>query len=274
MQRICIQCPKDPARQSAPSVEQCPVRGGDPRITGPMPGRQTSPRRRAKRRPRERRITPRTWSEGGAEATTRHPTRFACAKPRVACGQTPGRLRPNPGPPARECRAARSIPAGQSCDPGDPEAPFEPPRAQPPGPLSAAVGCGSEPPRARFPGSTRAASTCRGSPQPAAARQAFRRSCATAVARNVAPVMPGNAGQTRRSWKTGGLGRPGGHSEGQNTRSHPELGRENPQRRWYCASRRGRVGRRQARQNRPSQPTRQPAQPYRGVEQPGSSSGS
>src|SRR5205085_1042776 len=26
----------------------------------------------------------------------------------------------------------------------------------------------------------------------------------------------------------------------------PELGRENPQRRWYCVSRRGRVGRRQA----------------------------
>ena len=46
----------------------------------------------------------------------------------------------------------------------------------------------------------------------------------------------------------GGLGRSGGHGEGQNTRSHPELGRENPQRRWYCASRRGRVGRRQARQ--------------------------
>src|SRR4051812_1347206 len=44
--------------------------------------------------------------------------------------------------------------------------------------------------------------------------------------------------------------KPGGHSEGQNTRSHPELGREDPQRRWYCASRRGRVGRRQA-----SQPT-------------------
>ena len=40
--------------------------------------------------------------------------------------------------------------------------------------------------------------------------------------------------------------RPGGHSEGQNTRSHPELGRENPQRRWYCVLRRGRVGRCQA----------------------------
>ena len=30
-----------------------------------------------------------------------------------------------------------------------------------------------------------------------------------------------------------------------NTRSHPELGRENLQRRWYSVSRRGRVGRRQ-----------------------------
>ena len=39
--------------------------------------------------------------------------------------------------------------------------------------------------------------------------------------------------------------RPGGHGEGPNTRSHPELGRENPQRRWYCVLRRGRVGRRQ-----------------------------
>jgi hypothetical protein len=39
--------------------------------------------------------------------------------------------------------------------------------------------------------------------------------------------------------------RPGGHGEGQDTRSHPELGRENPQRQWYCVLRRGRVGRRQ-----------------------------
>ena len=45
-----------------------------------------------------------------------------------------------------------------------------------------------------------------------------------------------------------GLARPGGHSEGPNTRSHPELGRENPQRPWYCRSSGGRVGRRQARQ--------------------------
>ena len=47
---------------------------------------------------------------------------------------------------------------------------------------------------------------------------------------------------------SGRFGQPGGHSEGQNTRSHPELGRENPQRRWYCRSSGGRAGRRQARQ--------------------------
>ena len=41
------------------------------------------------------------------------------------------------------------------------------------------------------------------------------------------------------------IGRPGSYSEGQYTRSHPELGRENPQRQWYYVSRRGRVGRRQ-----------------------------
>ena len=39
---------------------------------------------------------------------------------------------------------------------------------------------------------------------------------------------------------------PGGHSEGPSTRSHPELGRENPPRPWYCRSSGGRVGRRQA----------------------------
>ncbi len=48
--------------------------------------------------------------------------------------------------------------------------------------------------------------------------------------------------------KPGRFGQPGGHSEGPNTRSHPELGRENPQRRWYCRSSGGRAGRRQARQ--------------------------
>src|SRR5439155_23333345 len=54
-----------------------------------------------------------------------------------------------------------------------------------------------------------------------------------------------------------GLGRPGGHGEGLNTRSHPELGRENPQRRWYCVSTRGRVGRRQVYQDQitPTQTT-------------------
>ncbi len=40
--------------------------------------------------------------------------------------------------------------------------------------------------------------------------------------------------------------RSGGYGGGPSTRSHPELGRENPQRRWYCVLRRGRVGRRQA----------------------------
>ena len=93
------------------------------------------------------------------------------------------------------------------------------------------------------------------------------------------------------------------------TRSHSELGRETPQRPWYCALRHGRVGRRQANQTSgttgqraetSSDPTstspptpRQVAGPawvfsmgppgdrqiawgcpYRGVEQPGSSSGS
>src|SRR5947208_16253592 len=53
----------------------------------------------------------------------------------------------------------------------------------------------------------------------------------------------------------GALGWPGGHSEGPNTRSHPELGRENPLRRWYCISRCGRVGRRQATQTPPTSPS-------------------
>ncbi len=37
-------------------------------------------------------------------------------------------------------------------------------------------------------------------------------------------------------------------SRGCHTRSHPELGRETPQRPWYCVSRHGRVGRRRATQ--------------------------
>ena len=40
----------------------------------------------------------------------------------------------------------------------------------------------------------------------------------------------------------------GGYGEGKCTRSHLELGRESPQRRWYCVLRRGRVGRCQASQ--------------------------
>ena len=39
---------------------------------------------------------------------------------------------------------------------------------------------------------------------------------------------------------------------GDRTRSHPELGRENPQRPWYCVSRHGRVGRRQVFQHSPT----------------------
>src|ERR1700733_3737194 len=38
------------------------------------------------------------------------------------------------------------------------------------------------------------------------------------------------------------------------TRSHPELGREIPQRPWYCVSRHGRVGRRQVFQSTPPNP--------------------
>ena len=42
------------------------------------------------------------------------------------------------------------------------------------------------------------------------------------------------------------LRRPGGHGGEKCTRSHPELGRETPQRQWYSVLRRGRVGRCQA----------------------------
>jgi hypothetical protein len=59
---------------------------------------------------------------------------------------------------------------------------------------------------------------------------------------------------------------PGGWStwwsqRGARTRSHPELGRENPPRQWYCVLRRGRVGRRQVHQppGQGSRPT--PANP-------------
>ena len=49
--------------------------------------------------------------------------------------------------------------------------------------------------------------------------------------------------QHRVDWTTWWLWR------GARTRSHPELGRENPQRPWYCVSRHGRVGRRQVLQS-------------------------
>ena len=38
--------------------------------------------------------------------------------------------------------------------------------------------------------------------------------------------------------------------QGDKTRSHPDLGRQTPSRRWYSVSRHGRVGRRQARKER------------------------
>src|SRR3546814_1962009 len=56
------------------------------------------------------------------------------------------------------------------------------------------------------------------------------------------------------------LGPPGGYGEGSNTRSHPELGRENPQRRWYCVLRRGGVGRRQVFQARKKNRARENSQ--------------
>src|SRR3712207_3229554 len=40
---------------------------------------------------------------------------------------------------------------------------------------------------------------------------------------------------------------------GGKTRSHPELGRETPQRRWYCVARPGRVGRRRTHRSRQAQ---------------------
>ncbi len=112
---------------------------------------------------------------------------------------------------------------------------------------------------------------------------------------NPPQILPGT--RTPRGAINRGPGQPGGHSEGPNTRSHPELGRENPQRRWYCVSRRGRAGRRQALPAPTPSPPRPSPHPNptpritrlipgalsggrdttshrRGVEQPGSSSGS
>ena len=55
-------------------------------------------------------------------------------------------------------------------------------------------------------------------------------------------LKPAGAGTIRKAT----LDWLGGYGGGVSTRSHPELGRESPQRRWYCVLRHGRVGRRQA----------------------------
>ena len=55
---------------------------------------------------------------------------------------------------------------------------------------------------------------------------------------------------------------------GARTRSHPELGRENPQRPWYCVLRHGRVGRRQVFQST-SSPRARPETPPPGPHAPG-----
>ena len=60
------------------------------------------------------------------------------------------------------------------------------------------------------------------------------------AARNTPAATP-----RRVDWTTWWLWR------GACTRSHPELGREIPQRPWYCVSRHGRVGRRQVFQSTP-----------------------
>src|ERR1700691_3087071 len=60
-------------------------------------------------------------------------------------------------------------------------------------------------------------------------------------------LKPAGAGTIRKAT----LDWLGGYGGGVSTRSHPELGRESPQRRWYCVLRHGRVGRRQAYQAPP-----------------------
>src|ERR1700761_2600456 len=70
-----------------------------------------------------------------------------------------------------------------------------------------------------------------------------RGSAHNAPSRTAAPVVRQWRSNTdnryRVDWTTWWLWR------GARTRSHPELGRENPQRPWYCVLRHGRVGRRQ-----------------------------
>ena len=64
-----------------------------------------------------------------------------------------------------------------------------------------------------------------------------------------ARLLRPTADQAGLCWTTWWLWR------GDCTRSHPELGRENPQRPWYCVLRRGRVGRRQVFQHSPTHHT-------------------
>jgi hypothetical protein len=52
------------------------------------------------------------------------------------------------------------------------------------------------------------------------------------------------------------------------TRSHPELGRETPQRRWYCVLRRGRVGRRQVLQAERKRQRKRQKQPKKTTKTP------
>src|SRR6185312_4334030 len=73
---------------------------------------------------------------------------------------------------------------------------------------------------------------------------AHRRQTHTHTARTASPPDP----TIRMDWTTWWPWR------GARTRSHPELGRENPQRPWYCVSRHGRVGRRQVFQSIPNTP--------------------
>ena len=64
--------------------------------------------------------------------------------------------------------------------------------------------------------------------------------------RSPSPHGPQRPGMGRTTWWPW---------RGARTRSHPELGRENPQRPWYCAPRHGRVGRRQVLQPIPTNHT-------------------
>ena len=83
------------------------------------------------------------------------------------------------------------------------------------------------------------------------------RSLPVLIARQISPALAGRAApcrsQSAACHQPSQAGGPGVSLawwswRGCPTRSHSELGRETPQRPWYCASRHGRVGRRQANQ--------------------------